>query len=578
MTNPAKMRTGKDTFRPRARLISVLGEQLIRDAKIGLLELIKNGYDADADVVNVQLLNLKPQENIKIEDVLKNVMITVEDDGIGMDLETVLGKWLEPAIGHREEAKIKNIRSPKGRLPLGEKGVGRFATHKLGRQLELISRSENTDGELSPTEVRVTINWDDFDIYEQYLSDVPVNYEERIPEYFINHSGTLLIMTHARNLWKKADVSKISEALRRMMSPFRTPKSFKIILVCPDYPEYEDLEQTELLDSAHANISAIVDENGVATYEYSFDLKPYEPRKTAPIEKDLRKDNESWGSVERKPTCGGFFITFYLWDRKRNSLRLSNTNLKELNRNTGVSIFRDGIRVMLYGEPEDDWLELDRARYMRTSEAISRKNVVGAVEITQTENPHLKDKSNREGFMENEAYLDFKLLMDSFLTLVHREFSYDRKLIRDAEKAKKKEMVPALDQLDATVDNMRRSLDEALNLANDLVAEDKIDPEVGRNISEILNSSRIALDTASTDTRQAASDALVELDEQREMLLTLAGLGLAAERFTHEFARLTNESTLLIRAISRSAEIGKTPEIEDKVRALETALDSLHGC
>jgi len=576
MSNSTKPRSGTETFRPKARLISILGEQLIRDATIGLLELIKNGYDADADEVSVKLQNIKNQDGISQEEALKKVTVIVEDDGIGMDLDTVIGKWLEPATGYRELEKTQDIRTPKGRLPLGEKGVGRFATHKIGRHLELISRHRNTEGELGSTEVRVEVNWDLFDDHDEYLSNVPVDFEERTPEYFTAHSGTLIKMTHARYAWKENDIKKISAAMRRMMSPFRTPASFKINLFCPDYPKYENLDPSELLDSAHANISAIVDENGVATYEYSFKLKPYKARKKSPTEVDLRKNNEHWGQVERKPTCGGFFINFYLWDRNRNSLGLSETNPKELDKSNGVSVFRDGIRVMPYGDPEDDWLNIDADRYMRTSEAISRKNVVGNVEITQTENPNLKDKSNREGFIENEAFNDFKSLMDSFLALVHKEFSFDRKLIREAEKVKKQEMVPALDQLEATVEKVRMSLDDALGLVDELMKKGKISSEIGEDFSELLNSSRIALVSAAIDTRQAASDALVDLDEQREMLLNLAGLGLAAERFTHEFARLTNESRLLIRTVAASTEVGKNPKVEKKVRALETAIDSLH--
>lgn len=36
------------TFRPRAELLLQLGEQLIKNESIALIELIKNSYDADA--------------------------------------------------------------------------------------------------------------------------------------------------------------------------------------------------------------------------------------------------------------------------------------------------------------------------------------------------------------------------------------------------------------------------------------------------------------------------------------------------------------------------------------------------
>src|SRR5690242_12274939 len=118
-------------FRPKSRLVEILGEHLIKDNTVGLLELVKNAYDADDTNVEILLSNLgSPTETV--------VMVT--DNGDGMTLETVIGPWLEPAHGGKEIQKNNAILSKLGRLPLGEKGVGRFAAHKLGRQLLLVTR------------------------------------------------------------------------------------------------------------------------------------------------------------------------------------------------------------------------------------------------------------------------------------------------------------------------------------------------------------------------------------------------------------------------------------------------------
>ena len=49
----------KQTYkiRPYARLITMLGEQLIKNEIIALSELIKNSYDADASWVKVSFCN-----------------------------------------------------------------------------------------------------------------------------------------------------------------------------------------------------------------------------------------------------------------------------------------------------------------------------------------------------------------------------------------------------------------------------------------------------------------------------------------------------------------------------------------
>jgi len=593
MTNSVKLRKGKETFRPRARLVSVLGEQLIRDATIGLLELVKNGYDADATQVTVRLLNLSindaeklallevhdvPKDGEKkfVEDyILERTTIEVEDDGYGMDLDTVLYRWLEPATGHKETSKKDNIRSPKGRLPLGEKGVGRFAAHKLGRHLTLISRARDEKGNLSDEEVVVTIDWDKFDNPQAYLSDIAIEYEIRKPQHFTDHSGTFMEMRHARMHWKKQDVERVFGALRRLMSPFKTPESFTVILECPEYPQYQDLDPSELLNTAHAQMRILVDENSVAEYQYDFTLEPYPLRHIEEKQIDLRKRIKSWEPVDRKAASGPFYVTLYIWDRDPNSIKLSSTNTKDLNQVNGISVFRDGIRVMPYGEPDDDWLDIDKARYMRTSEAFSRKNVVGAIEINQVSNPGLRDKSNREGFIENEAFADLRDLMQAVMNIAFNEFAEDRKKIREAEKAARKEIVPAVAQLEASVNSVVHSINDARRMAQQFVEQGKISPDMAEQMLATLNQTSKTLETAISETKEATTDTLMALDEERDMLLALASIGLAAERFTHEFARMTREATQILHTMSIRAAAKNFDEVVKLIDTLKVTLDAL---
>lgn len=569
MTDSSTLRKGTETFRPRARLVSVLGDQLIRDATVGLLELVKNGYDAAADHVTVKLLNLADS---------KTTTIIVEDDGDGMDLDTVLYKWLEPATGHKEEDKKDNKRNRKGRLPLGEKGVGRFAAHKLGKELTLISRARNEQGKINDTEVVVNINWEDFEKPDKYLHEIGVTYEERIPEHFLTGSGTYMEMRQARLLWKKQDVERVSRALRRLMSPFKTPHAFSVSLHCPEFPQLVNLDTSELLNTAHAHILIFVDEFGKAEYEYEFKLPPYPTRKFSDALPDLRPsiDKDLWNPPNRKATCGPFIITLYIWDRKPTSLELSKTTRDDLNPMNGIAVFRDGIRVMPYGEPDDDWLDIDKERYMTSSEAFSRKNVVGAVEIDQATNPDLKDKSNREGFIENKAYQDFYLLLRTAIkTIAFNEFSEDRQKIRDAEEARKKELTPAITQLERSVEQITNALQKTRKMADSFVQEGKLAPGVANQILADLTQSNETIALAIQETKQAAIDTLTSFDEEREMLLALAGLGLAAERFTHEFARLTREASDLLQDVEKSPEIQRVTSLKTRVEALSVTLEAL---
>ena len=127
------MPTKTVSFTPKARLIKILGEHLIKDATVGLLELVKNSYDADSTCCEIKMISLNKS----------NARIIIKDNGFGMDLETFLKRWMNPATGHKEEQKQRRERTRLGRLPLGEKGVGRFAAQQIGNRLTLISKSIN---------------------------------------------------------------------------------------------------------------------------------------------------------------------------------------------------------------------------------------------------------------------------------------------------------------------------------------------------------------------------------------------------------------------------------------------------
>jgi len=89
------------TFRPRARLLQLLGDQLIGTPRLAVFELVKNAYDADAKNVVVTLSGLTGDDPA----------ITVEDDGEGMTLETIRDIWLVPADDHRRRQRQEGRRT-----------------------------------------------------------------------------------------------------------------------------------------------------------------------------------------------------------------------------------------------------------------------------------------------------------------------------------------------------------------------------------------------------------------------------------------------------------------------------------
>ena len=154
-------------FRPRARILQLLGDELIGSPRLAVFELVKNAYDADAETVRVVL------ENIDSSD----ASIVVEDDGHGMTLDTIRNIWLVPGHDHRARQRAEMRRTPRGRLPLGEKGLGRFAAHKLGNRIEVVTRAD------AQPECVVSIDWNVL-IQQQDLQDATVRVFTRSPVVF----------------------------------------------------------------------------------------------------------------------------------------------------------------------------------------------------------------------------------------------------------------------------------------------------------------------------------------------------------------------------------------------------------
>src|SRR5208337_4558990 len=190
MAMPNIIKSGSAKMRPRARLISLIGEELISDEAVAVVELVKNAYDADAKKVEVKFEG---------DDPVKPESLVVTDDGIGMTLETVLSGWFEPGT----VTKRKSTTSPGGRLYQGAKGVGRFAAARLAQALFLETKCKGAkDG------VTVLLEWGKFD-EDSYLDEIGIDYEVRpLPE--INHGTTLTLMgLRKKKEWDEEDFKEL---------------------------------------------------------------------------------------------------------------------------------------------------------------------------------------------------------------------------------------------------------------------------------------------------------------------------------------------------------------------------------
>jgi hypothetical protein len=380
---------GEIAFQPRARLLKLIGEELISDEVVALSELVKNSHDADATTVTVIFRRVTGAGG----------SLEVRDDGIGMDVSTLLGRWMEPAASTKV-GKGRQV-TAKGRRVLGEKGVGRFAADKLARRLEIVSRCPDR-----PDEVQALVDWDLFDNGSLLLSEVQNRWEVR-PARDVSPHGTLLRMTDLRAAWSERMFRRLSIRLARLLSPFRQKDPFAIRIESDEFPRYSGDLRADFLDRAPYRVKAEFD--GRQDISLSLNGRP--------------ETVQRWNG-QGDLGCGPVCVRLYVFDLDGEAVARVGPRMETrawLREWTGVSIYREGFRVWPYGEPHDDWLRLDQRRVNSPVEHLSNNQVVGFIDIGRDRNPELKDQTNREGLIHNQAFDDLRRLVYFVLQSVEAE-------------------------------------------------------------------------------------------------------------------------------------------------------------
>jgi len=528
-------------FRPRARLLQILGDQLIRSSRLAAFELVKNAYDADATRVEITIDGLSTD----------NPQITVVDNGVGMTMETLRDIWLVPGHDHRQQQKNENKTTNLGRSPMGEKGVGRFAAHKLGNKIELVTKHEGRD------EVFISIDWNAL-IENEFLEDAEVSIEERTPSVFQNETtGTKITISELSDkFWSRGDLRRLYRDITSICSPFEGPDEFEVSLKVPGREhEFKDIPDADEIRK-----------RAIWRYDFSFDGKKFDwtyqfspppnlKGRISPRTKSARKDepllvsakilklekNDGKNVVASEKFLEGIGPIkghFYVYDRDRDVLGKGAEKqliTRFLDENGGVRIYRDGVRVYNYGEEDDDWLSLDYRRFMRPTQRISRNIILGVISLQMDKSTGLKEKTNREGFFETQAYERLVALVTGALQILETERYLDKDAIRKSQRK------PA--QIES--DNIKNPIAQIRNIAKKEKIADQIEPSL------------IRLER--------------NYDQLRESMLQagLSGLGLATV-----FHEIQHGVTALLRRADSGASL---PEIVKQAQELEQLLNGISG-
>jgi len=364
-------------FSTGGNIVKLLGDQLITNETIALVELVKNSYDADATKVEI-IFEHNPNR------------IIIRDNGCGMSKSDIENGWGKIGISTKRNYTI----TPKFKRPiLGEKGVGRFASQKLGNKLTINTRhSENS------FPIQVCIDWNLFSL-DRDLSSIKFPFKQ------INKSlkfkiGTELIIDDLSTYWDKKKIININNNLQNLLHPKDKELGlFKIEILASKYPNLEDeiIKVEDLLKLVPFYIKGSVDTK-LKDLSYDFIFQDHTGNKT--------KSNKIINLnriISEEINCGNFNFEIWCWETKRRIMKkfgIDSSDMTILESLSGVRIYRDGFRVFSYGNPDNDWLRLDQKRYQKLGVRLSNKQILGLLSITKQQNPKLIDKTDREGIVD----------------------------------------------------------------------------------------------------------------------------------------------------------------------------------
>jgi signal transduction histidine kinase len=420
-------------IRPAGRHLITIGPDLIQDTYAAVIELVKNAYDADSPDVSIEFKAVPGKTEYEV---------IITDHGHGMGLDIIKDKWLVPSTDDKLERQV----SPGGRILQGSKGIGRYAAAVLGDNLFLETIAKN--GEKNA----LTINWTDFENAE-FLDDVPILVKS---SHSSAKTGTTLKITGGSSyfsLWDKKQFDKLRFELKKLMPPVESKlgkrgEAFSVKLKIKGFASYPDIAEIikpfPLFDYYDYRISGHINMNGQCTLIYSSQKARNIPDET--IKFDLNGDTK----------CGNLVFDIRAYDREKEAIEaLIKRGLKNpsgnylqinearmvLNDYNGIGVYRNGFRIRPLGDPEFDWLTLNKRRVQNPSKFIGSDQIIGIVLIESEKKSGLIEKSARDGLKINTAYnalIDITTNVISKLEEKRYKFRHDSGLSRSGRNINEK--------------------------------------------------------------------------------------------------------------------------------------------
>ncbi|MGW0572434.1 ATP-binding protein [Streptomyces tauricus] len=470
-------------FRTSARTVDMLGRQQIAGIPTAINELFKNAYDAYAKTVVVDWL--KDRNALILRD--DGVGMSERDFldrwlTIGTDSKTTGGRLSPPPIPHGFTKRPVMGEKGIGRLAIAALGPLTLVLTRQRPQIEVdenpapviaallpwtmfsapgvtlddidipllsvdgpVDRSviEHLTGEIRATVSRLSGRLDESTaatILEHLskIEQIDPRVIERLPGPHIMDPigyGTAFVVTPVDDSLpgevegdgtKKGQASNLFKLLagfsNRMSSDSREPEMRTSFVVRTDDGVATDvLDDDEFFDRsdferADHEFSGTFDEYGTFHGQVSI-------YRAEPVEHVI-----PWhGGKGALTQCGPFKIHFGYVHSKLSQSSLNPQDHSEisgkLRKIAGLYVYKDGIRMLPYGQSDVDYLSIEERRTRNLGYYFfSYRQMFGAVELSSTRNPSLQEKAGREGFRENIAFKQMKGILENFMIQLAADF------------------------------------------------------------------------------------------------------------------------------------------------------------
>lgn len=384
----------KEYFKISSGLKNLIGSELITDNFVAVFELVKNSFDAKASEVKIIF------ENIYSD----NAKIIIQDNGKGMDYDDLINKWLFVAYSAKRDGTEDSNKQIN--YYAGAKGVGRFSCDRLGRYLNLVTIKDKPNAQIE----NLYVDWKKFeeDQKKEFIK-IPVEHNVLSKAPYNLKKGTVLEISGINpEEWNRDNFIRLKDKLSKLVRPdlnkSKKQKPFKILL------EVEAEKQNDLkeIEANREKGEGFVYRNTVNGEIENFIFDELDIRTTKIISevssdgkfittKLIDRENFIYEITENNRFSLLNDITIQLYFLNRSAKNIFTRKMGIHNVNYGnVYVYKNGFRILPFGEPRDDSFGIDARALQGFSRFIGTRNLIGQVEIFG-DNTQLRETTSRDG-------------------------------------------------------------------------------------------------------------------------------------------------------------------------------------